>query len=208
MANVKKLRAVCLAGLGIVLMASCASTPPDDISNACEIFEDKGGWYKATHRAEKRWGLPKHIQLAIIRQESGFDADAKPERRRFLFVFPGARKSSARGYPQAVEGTWDRYRRDSGNGGANRRSFSDAADFVSWYGRQSNRRAGISLNNAYHQYLAYHEGWEGYSDGSWRRKQWLQDVATQVSRNAATYRAQLNRCEKRFRRGIPLVPFI
>lgn len=196
------------AFLGVLFLASCASTPPDDISNACEIFEDKGGWYKATRRAEKRWGLPKHIQLAIIRQESGFDADAKPERRRFLFVFPGARKSSARGYPQAVEGTWSLYERDSGNRNANRRSFSDAADFVSWYGRQSNRRAGVPLNNAYRQYLAYHEGWEGYRDGSWRRKAWLRDVAENVSRNAAAYRAQLDRCERRFRRGIPILPFI
>ena len=190
------------------MAAGCASTPPDNISNACDIFEDKGGWYRATHKAEKRWGLPKHIQLAIIRQESGFDADAKPERRRFLFVFPGARKSSARGYPQAVEGTWSLYERDSGNRNANRRSFSDAADFVSWYGRQSNRRAGVPLNNAYRQYLAYHEGWEGYRDGSWRRKAWLRDVAENVSRNAAAYRAQLDRCERRFRRGIPILPFI
>ena len=191
-----------------LMAAGCASTPPDNISNACDIFEDKGGWYRATHKAEKRWGLPKHIQLAIIRQESGFDADAKPERRRFLFVFPGARKSSARGYPQAVEGTWSLYERDTGNRNANRRSFSDAADFVSWYGRQSNRRAGVPLNNAYRQYLAYHEGWEGYRDGSWRRKAWLRDVAENVSRNAAAYRAQLDRCERRFRRGIPILPFI
>ena len=190
------------------MAAGCASTPPDNISNACDIFEDKGGWYRATHKAEKRWGLPKHIQLAIIRQESGFDADAKPERRRFLFVFPGARKSSARGYPQAVEGTWSLYERDSGNRNANRRSFSDAADFVSWYARQSNRRAGVPLNNAYRQYLAYHEGWEGYRDGSWRRKAWLRDVAENVSRNAAAYRAQLDRCERRFCRGIPFLPFI
>ena len=194
--------------LALLALSGCASTPPDDVTNACEIFEDKGGWYRSTRRAEKRWGMPKHIQLAIIRQESGFDADAKPERRRFLFVFPGARKSSARGYPQAVEGTWALYRRDSGNRNANRRSFSDAADFVSWYGRQSNRRAGIPMDNAYRQYLAYHEGWEGYRAGRWRNDQALKDIATRVSRTAAVYRAQLDRCERRFRRGIPLVPFL
>jgi len=189
-------------------LAGCASSPPDDVGNACEIFEDKGGWYKATHRAEKRWGLPKYIQLAIIRQESGFDADAKPGRKRFLFVFPGARKSSARGYPQAVEETWDIYRRDSGNRNANRRSFKDAADFVSWYARQSRRRAGIPLDDAYNQYLAYHEGWNGYARGAHKNKQWLKSVASNVSRNAARYRRQLDRCEKRFRRGIPIIPLI
>lgn len=191
-----------------MLITGCASTPPDNIGNACEIFDEKGGWYRATNRAEKRWGLPKHIQLAIIRQESAFDANAKPGRTKFLFVFPGKRKSTARGFPQAVEGTWDNYKKNSGNGGANRRNFRDAADFVSWYGRQSRRRNGIALNDAYNQYLAYHEGWGGYAQGTYRRKEWLRSAARNVSRTAATYRAQLNRCERRLKRGIPLVPFI
>ncbi|MGF1544301.1 MAG: hypothetical protein ACFB00_07355 [Parvularculaceae bacterium] len=189
-------------------LAACASTPPDDVGNACEIFDDKGGWYRSTRRAERRWGLPKHIQLAIIRQESGFDADAKPDRNRFLFVFPGRRKSSARGYPQAVEGTWELYKRDTGRDGASRRSFSDATDFVSWYGRQSNRRVGTPMTDAYNQYLAYHEGWEGYAGRSYRGKPGLAEAARRVSRTAAVYRRQLEGCEKRLRRGIPLIPFI
>ncbi len=196
--------------LGVVggALAGCGSVPPDDVTNACEIFEDKGGWYKATHRAEKRWGLPKHIQLAIIGQESGFDADAKPRRRRFLGIIPGERLSSSRGYPQAVRGTWEQYQRASGNIDANRRSFSDAADFVAWYGAESNRRLGVSLNDAYRQYLAYHEGWGGYAERSYRGKNGLAAAAESVSTNASRFRSQLDRCERRFRRGIPLVPFI
>ena len=190
------------------LLSACASTPPDNVGDACDIYDDKGGWYRATHRAEKKWGLPKYIQLAIIRQESGFDADAKPERRRFLFVFPGARKSSARGYPQAVEKTWDLYQRDSGNGNASRRSFSDSADFVSWYARQSNRRLGLAFSDSYNQYLAYHEGWGGYANRSYARKSDVRQAARAVARTADVYRRQLERCEKRFRRGIPLIPFI
>lgn len=197
-----------IAGLGLASVAACASTPPDDITNACKIYKDKGGWYKATRRAEKRWGLPKSIQLAIIRQESGFDPDAKPRRRRFLLVFPGGRKSSARGYPQAVEETWDLYRRKSGNRDANRRNFADAADFVAWYGRESRRRLGVSLDDAYSQYLAYHEGWEGYARETYRRDRTALAAAAAVSRNAEHYEAQLDRCGKRFRRGIPLIPFI
>lgn len=202
------LRRSVISGLAIALLASCGSVPPDDVTNACAIFDDKGGWYKSTHRAEERWGLPKHIQLAIIGQESGFDADAKPKRRRFLGVIPGERFSSSRGYPQAVRGTWEVYQRDSGNLDANRRSFSDAADFVAWYGAQSNRRNGVALSDAYGQYLAYHEGWGGYADGSYRGKSSVIAAAENVSHNASRYRAQLDRCEKRFRRGIPLVPFI
>ncbi|MHA7870990.1 MAG: transglycosylase SLT domain-containing protein [Hyphococcus sp.] len=198
----------CLAALVFAFLFGCGSVPPDDVTNACAIFDDKGGWYKATHRAEKRWGLPKHIQLAIIGQESGFDADAKPKRRRFLGVIPGERLSSSRGYPQAVRGTWEQYQRASGNINANRRSFSDAADFVAWYGAQSNARVGVALGDAYNQYLAYHEGWGGYAERSYRSKNSVIAAAQSVSQTADRYRAQLARCENRFRRGIPLVPFI
>lgn len=198
-----------IAATGALLLgAACASTPPDNVSNACEIYDDKGGWYGSTRRAEKRWGVPKYIQLAIIRQESGFDADAKPGRRRFLFVFPGARKSSARGYPQAVEQTWELYQRRSGNSNANRRSFKDSADFVSWYGRESQKRLGIPLEDAYGQYLAYHEGWGGYANGTYKNKAWLKDAARKVAGNAYAYQSQLKKCERRLRRGIPFVPFI
>lgn len=196
------------ACLCCLFISGCASSPPDDIGDACEIFKDKGGWYKATHRAEKKWGLPKSTQLAIIRQESAFDADAKPGRKRFLFVFPGARRSTARGFPQAVEGTWDLYRKDARNRGANRKNFRDAADFVSWYARQSQRRNGIAMSDAYNQYLNYHEGWGGYARGSHRQKRWLLQSARRVSENATVYRAQLAKCEKRFQRGVPFLPFI
>lgn len=174
----------------------CASTPPSDISNACAIFDDKGGWYKATRKAERRWGLPKHIQLAIIGQESGFDPSAKPRRTHFLFI-PTGRKSSARGYPQAVEGTWDLYRRTTGNSGANRKNFRDAADFVSWYGRESNRRAGVPMGDAYLQYLAYHEGWGGYRSRSYSGKADVMNAANAVSRAADAYRVQMDRCGRR-----------
>ena len=189
-------------------LAACASSPPDNVGDACDIFKEKRSWYKATHRTQKRWGLPKSIQLAIIRAESGFDDDARPERGRFLFIFPGKRPSSARGYAQATDPTWDQYRRATGNRGADRDDFDDAADFIGWYAREANRRAGVRMNDAYGQYLAYHEGWGGYSRGTYRNNRWLRDKASRVATTAEVYQRQLNRCEKKFRRGIPLVPFI
>ncbi|MEM6413712.1 MAG: transglycosylase SLT domain-containing protein [Pseudomonadota bacterium] len=189
-------------------LAACAKTPPQNVSNACDIFEEKRSWYRATKKAQKRWGMPKSLQLAIIRQESGFDASAKPKRGKFLFVFPGKRKSSARGYPQALDGTWDQYKKSAGNRGASRKNFRDAADFVAWYGAESRRRNGISLSDGYRQYLAYHEGWAGYARGTYRRKSTLKRAARIVDSTARNYQAQLSRCEKRFNRGIPLIPFI
>jgi len=48
--------------------------------------------------------------MAIIRQESSFQADAQPPRSRILWIIPGPRPSSAYGYSQALDGTWDWYR--------------------------------------------------------------------------------------------------
>lgn len=202
-------RAAPLLAIVLLALAGCATAPPSDIDNACKIFDEKGGWYKATRRAEKRWGLPKHIQLAIIGQESSFDRSAKPPRKHFLFVIPAGRKSSSRGYAQAVEGTWAQYQRDTGNSGASRKNFADSADFVAWYGRQSHRRNGVAMDDAYNQYLAYHEGWKGYAKGSYVKSRDALNGATAVARAAAIYRKQLDRCEKRFNKhGVPLIPFI
>ena len=41
--------------------------------------------------------------MAIIKQESSFIADAKPDRRKLLGFIPWKRKSSARGYAQAID---------------------------------------------------------------------------------------------------------
>lgn len=196
-------------GLAAALMflSACAGAP-DNIDNACKIFEDKRGWYRATQRAERRWGIPDHIILSIIRQESSFEKNARPPRRRFLFIFPGSRPSSAYGYPQAVDGTWKQYQKATGRGGADRNDFSDAADFVGWYGSYAHKAIGVSKHDAYGLYLAYHEGPRNYQRGTHRRKSWLKRAASQVKARSSAYASQLNRCEAKFRRGIPLVPFI
>lgn len=195
------------AALALASVSACASAP-SNVGNACSIFKEKGGWYHAARKAEKRWGAPIPVQLAIIRAESGFDHNAKPARGKFLFVFPGRRPSSAYGYAQATDPTWEAYKRATGNRGADRDDFKDAADFVGWYMAQAHARAGAPMNDAYAQYLAYHEGWGGYARGTYRRNGHLQAKARRVSAAANTYAAQLSRCEKRLRRGIPLVPFV
>ena len=198
--------------IGLVLafgLASCAGAPPNNPDNACRIYEEKRGWYRAATKAERRWGVPDHIILSIIRQESAFDHDARPPRGRFLFVFPGSRPSSAYGYAQAIDGTWKQYKRETGRRGADRDNFADAADFVGWYGDKAHRTVGISKGDAYTLYLAYHEGPTNYRRGTHRGKRWLLKAAGQVRSRAAAYRSQLNGCEDRFRRrGIPLIPGI
>ncbi len=183
---------------GLLLLAACATAPPRNVNDACAIFSEKDGWFADTKAASRRWGVPIPVLLAIVRQESAFEADAQPPRTRILWIIPGPRPSSAYGYSQALDGTWEKYIQATGNHGADRDEFVDAMDFVGWYVTQTWRRNGVAKSDAYRQYLAYHEGQNAFANGSYRSKPWLMERARQVSRQASRYQAQLGRCQQRF----------
>jgi len=178
-----------------VLVIGCATTPPQNVENICAIFEDKSNWYRAAKQSEERWGTPVHVQMAIIRQESTFEFDARPPRRRLLGFIPWTRPSDAYGYAQALESTWDWYREDTGRRFADRDDFDDAIDFVGWYTNISQRSVGISKWDPYNQYLAYHEGHTGWQRNSYRSKRWLTNTARTVDHRAREWGAQLRGCE-------------
>ena len=104
------------------------------------------------------------------------------------------RLSSAFGYSQALDGTWDEYRTSTGNRRARRTDIDDAADFMGWYMVLTRERNGIALSDARNQYLAYHEGHAGFARGSYNSKAWLLGVADRVAARAETYRVQLLSC--------------
>lgn len=178
-------------------LAACVSTePPDDPGDACEIFENRDSWWDSVRRAERRWGAPPALVLAIIRQESGFDHNARPARGRGFLFFPGRRPSSAHGYAQALNATWEEYQRAAGDDGADRDEFRDAADFVAWYCGHSQSELGLDFSDARSHYLAYHEGRGGYRRGSYQGNETLMASAARVQRYRDTYQSQLNRCER------------
>jgi hypothetical protein len=178
------------------LLAACASSPPESVSDICELFEDRRGWYSAAKSAERRWGIPVSVNMAFIYQESSFQSRAKPARNKFLWIFPGRRPSSAYGYAQALDETWREYEQNSGNSRASRRNFSDAIDFVAWYNANSTRKSNISNNNAMHLYYAYHEGNGGYQRATYRDKKWLLDTAARVQANSSRFAVQLEGCRR------------
>ena len=188
----------------MVLMATgligCAAHPPLNMENSCSIFYEKRGWYRDAARSQRRWGVPVGVQLAIVHQESRFVHDAKPPRRRILWIIPGPRPSSAVGYAQATKETWSDYIRATGHRGADRDDFEDAVDFIGWYGEQSRKRCGIDKADAYELYLAYHEGHSGYRKKTYLAKPWLMAVARKVKARAIRYQGQLATCEKRLKR--------
>jgi len=175
-------------------LVSCVE-PPENINNICKIFKEKRNWYDQAKTASKRWQTPIPLMMAIMYQESSFIQNAKPPRRKILGILPGPRLSSAYGYAQARRSTWEWYQEESGRWAANRHDFGDAIDFVAWYNKKSRQLSKIGRQDAYNQYLAYHEGQGGFNNKSYNKKKWLLGIARKVARRAATYRKQLNACE-------------
>ncbi len=183
----------------LLLFTSCASLPPpqypDDI---CMIFREHPDWYAKADEAGNKWGIPIPVLMAIMHQESRFVSDAKPPRTTCLWIFPGPRPSTAYGYAQALDETWEKYKDETGNWGADRDEFQDAVDFVGWYCRRNSILCNITPDDAFHQYLAYHEGQGGYNAKTYERKPALKKIALSVKRRALEYSRQLSACEQEF----------
>jgi hypothetical protein len=184
-----------------MLLSGCTATRPGNVDNICSIFFDKDAWYEDAADASDDWRSPIPVMMAIMHQESRFDAAARPPRRKILGFIPGPRLSDAYGYSQALESTWETYERSVGRFGADRDDFADSIHFIGWYNDQSHRRNGIGREDTYRLYLAYHEGHGGYERGTYRKKQWLMDVARKVERRASTYQGQLQGCEEKLKDG-------
>ncbi len=183
----------------LVLIAGCGggssnSSPPRNLDNACSIVRERPEYLRAFKRTERRWGVPVHVQMATIHQESKFVGNARTPLRFALGVIPMGRQSSAYGYSQALDGTWDEYLEDTGRRRATRDDIRDATDFMGWYMNKTRDRTGVALTDARNQYLAYHEGQTGYLRGSYNRKPWLLRVADRVEDRAAMYEGQLRFC--------------
>lgn len=179
------------------LLAACApNVPPrpSDIDNACAIVAERPGWLKAMQATQAKWGVPIPNQLAFIYQESKFAGDARTPLSFKLGVIPMGRASSAFGYAQAIDSTWNWYKRDTGNRSARRDRFEDAVDFMGWYMNVTKERLGIGLGNVRLQYLAYHEGHSGFRRKSYRHKPWLVRFARATETRAKTYKRQLKIC--------------
>jgi len=178
------------------LIPACASLPPNNTNDLCQIFREKDDWYQASLAASQRWGVPIAVQMSIMHQESRFVSDAQPPRPTILGFIPWFRSSSAYGYPQAKDETWSDYQRQSGNYWADREDFADSCDFVAWYCATTHRVLNIPTSDARNLYLAYHEGLTGYRRGTYLAKSWLLSTAQKVDQRAWRYDKQLAACRQ------------
>lgn len=185
------------ASILLLLLASCGGgrfSAPQNLDDACAILRERPEYFRAMKSTERRWGVPVPVQMATIHQESKFIGNAKTPHRFILGIIPMGRQSTAYGYSQALDGTWEEYQEETRNRSARRDRIADATDFMGWYMDGTSQRLGVPKWDARSQYLAYHEGRSGFANGSYNEKSWLMDVADRVQTRSITYSAQLSSC--------------
>ena len=180
-----------------LFLLNCSSIPKNS-SSSCSIFSERYFWYKHAKKAEKKWGTPVYLQLAIINMESSFNRFAKPPRQKLFKVVPYKRPSSSFGYSQAVKGTWKQYKEETGNKFATRTRFKDSVDFIGWYTNKSSKLLKIPKNDAFKQYIAYHEGWGNYKN--YKKNEKVISYAKKVKKYSDQYKTQLIKCKKKLNR--------
>lgn len=188
-----------LRAAAALVLVSCGGgehVAPRNLDDACSIIDQRPQYLSSLRQTQANWGIPVNVQMAAIYQESKFVSNAKTPRKFFLGFIPTGRVSSAYGYTQALDGTWDDYQKATGSHFARRNQFDDATDFMGWYMNKAATELGIPRTDARDLYLAYHEGIGGYSKGSHNDKAWLLRVADEVGERAETYGYQLVACGK------------
>ena len=178
----------------LMLFFTACSSIPKNVQNSCAIFEERYLWYKHTKASYEKWGVPIHIQLAFIKKESNFNWLAKPPRVKVFKVITFKRQSSSFGYSQAIDKTFQQYKRETGKKFATRANFKYSVDFIGWYVNKTTTLLKIPKNDAYRQYLAYYKGWGDYKNYSKDKKAII--YAKSVKDSANKYRKQLTLCKK------------
>ncbi len=190
-----------IALLVVAAVAGCSRKSgnpdaPKGLDDACSILDQRRDFLPAFRKTQDRYGVPIAVLMAMIWQESKFKAQARTPNKYTLGVIPIGRQSSAYGYSQALDGTWEEYQDLTGRHRARRDNIFDAAEFMGWYMQQSNRELGLAMNDTRNQYLAYHDGRSGFRRGTYRKKAWLVEIANGLQDRAIMYHLQLEDCGK------------
>lgn len=72
----------------VVTYIALTQVAPPGQNNICVLFKQHPSWYWSAHAAQSKWGVPISAQMAIIRTESHFRADAKPPHKKTAGIYP------------------------------------------------------------------------------------------------------------------------
>jgi len=183
----------------IIPLASCTTVPPSieetsktqplNIENICSIFAEKDQWIDAARISHEKWNLPVELMMAIIRHESSFIATARPRDKN------GKLLSSAYGYAQAIDGTWNQYLRETKRRNDKRNDFAAAIYFVGWYSNKAmDTHPELSYYDVIGLYVLYHDGWSSLQQSKAPPSPKLLEIATRVYKTTLNYHNQLKKC--------------
>jgi len=177
-----------------LFLVSCSSVPKYP-QNACKIFGEKYSYLKYSRAASKKWNVPISSILAVINKESGFRRFAKPKRTKLFKIIPYRRPSSSLGFSQAVNKTWDLYKKENNKPIALRISFKNSSDFIGWYFWKTNKINKVSLKDTRNMYLNYYLGWGAYKNKAYEKDRKAIIFAKNVEKQAKIYKIQLQECK-------------
>ena len=177
-----------------LFLTSCSSVPKYP-QNACKIFSEKYFYLKYTREASKKWGVPISSILAVINKESSFKRFAKPKRKKLFKIIPYRRPSSSLGFSQAVNKTWDLYKKENNKPVALRISFKNSSDFIGWYFLKTNKINKVSIKDTRNMYLNYYLGWAAYKNKAYEKDRKAILFAKNVEKQAKIYKNQLRECK-------------
>ena len=175
-------------------LVSCSSVPKYP-QNACKIFGERYFYLKYSRAASKKWNVPISSILAVINKESGFRRFAKPKRTKIFKIIPYRRPSSSLGFSQAVNKTWDLYKKENNKPAALRVSFKNSSDFIGWYFWKTNKINKVSIKDTRNMYLNYYLGWGAYKNKAYEKDTKAIIFAKNVEKQAKIYKIQLQECK-------------
>ena len=180
--------------LTLLFFLSACSSVPKHPQNACKIFGEKYFYLKYTRASSKKWGVPISSILAVINKESSFKRFAKPKRTKLFKIIPYRRPSSSLGFSQAVNKTWDLYKKENNKPAALRISFKNSSDFIGWYFWKTNKINKVSIQDTRNMYLNYYLGWSAYKNKAYKTDKKAIIYAKSVEKQAKIYKNQLREC--------------
>lgn len=167
-------------------------TPTDYDKRICRVVQSNWGWSYSINKAAKRYDISPGLLLSIIYHESGFQPRVRPKPYKILGFIPW-QMSTAYGYGQIKNETWEWYKSHNPGWFQSRTNFTDTLDFIGWYYQLFLKKAKTDyLHRDF--YLAYHEGLGGYERGTYHNNKWLMNKANQVALRAELYDEALREC--------------
>ena len=165
----------------------------DNIDNACLILKQNPDWHRALYRTQLVYRISIPVQLAFVRHESSFNHKARPVNNKKKWFIFNSYKSTAYGFAQVLNGTWDEFQTTFKNKKLKRTNFGHSVEFIGWYNRK-HINSGLDGNNISHLYLAYHEGLGGYKKKTYINKPCLVDYSNSVQKTSIKYSNQISSC--------------